>query len=134
MKREQGFSNPLYLVEYTSMSSAERQSTRSPTITSRSDSYRDGPTSRAAGRPYQQRSSITEENEREDNEYEEALDDVDEQSKPERPPQRSEDQYISALRYRFPNRAVTDYVYSKPVGPASMFNLNFFRINEKYFL
>jgi hypothetical protein len=46
----------------------ERQSTRSPT-TSRADSYNDGPGSRINAAGYQSRSSINEENDREDNEY-----------------------------------------------------------------
>jgi hypothetical protein len=107
------------------MYSDERQSSRSPT-TSRTDSYRDGPAPRTNGRGYQLRSTITEQTERDDNEYEEALED-DEQARIEPPPQRSEDQYIAALRYRFPNRPKSDYAYSKPPGPAGNFNRIFFR-------
>ena len=98
----------------------ERQSTRSPTL-SRTGSYTDGPAPRSNGRAYQSRSSITEDIVREDNEYEEALDEVDASSTNVRPPQRSEDQYIAALRYRFPNRPKNDYSYTKPSGPLGMF-------------
>ncbi|CAF4832177.1 unnamed protein product, partial [Rotaria sp. Silwood1] len=77
------------------MLSAERQSTRSPT-TSQTDSYGTGIASRANGRPYQQRSSITGENERQDDEYGTAPDDMDEQERTYRPPPRNEDPYLSA--------------------------------------
>jgi hypothetical protein len=90
--------------------------------TKRSGSYNDGPASRTTGRAYQARSSITEENGREDNEYEEATNDLDGSPTNVGPPQRSEDQYIAALRYRFPSRPKTDYAYSKPVGPAGKCN------------
>jgi hypothetical protein len=98
----------------------ERQSTRSPT-TSRAGSYNDGPGSRINAAGYQSRSSINEENDREDNEYEEPSGDNDDAARNDRPPQRSEDQYIAALRHRFPNRPKKDYAYSKPIGPISMF-------------
>lgn len=113
------------------MHSDERQSTRSPT-TSRSDSYRDGPTPRANGNAYQTRSSITEENGKGYNEYEETVDDVDDPPANVRPPQRSEDQYIAALRYRFPNRPKTDYAYSKPLGPSGIFNKILFKKNNSF--
>lgn len=113
-------SNPFYLVEYTFILSDERQSTRSPTI-SRTDSYRDGPMSNPTDRPYQQRSSITEDIEREDNDYEEPSNESGSQERDDRPPPRREDQYIAALRYRFPNRPKTDYAYKQPVGPAGIF-------------
>ena len=112
------------------MYSDGRQSTRSPT-NSRSDSYRNGASvadapgrlnPRADSGPYQRRSSILESDEREDNDYEQALYDSDEgpaeTARPPAPP-RNEDPYVSALRYRFPNRAKSDYVYSKPAGPTS---------------
>ncbi len=102
------------------MYNEDEQATRS-TATSRTGSYNDGPLSRPNVRAYQSRSSIIEENGQENNEYEETLDDPDRSPDNTRPPQRSEDQYIAALRYRFPNRPKTDYAYSKPVGPASMF-------------
>ncbi|CAF1168232.1 unnamed protein product [Adineta steineri] len=100
------------------MLSDERQSQRSPT-TSRTGPYRDGPASRATDRGYQQRSSIDEENDR-DNEYEEPSNDIDEETRNEPRPQRNEDPYISALRHRFPNRPKNDYSYSKPLGPSSI--------------
>jgi hypothetical protein len=103
------------------MYSEERQSSRSPTI-SRTDSYRDGPSSRINDRGYQLRSTIPEYNGTDDNEYEETPGSVDESARNERPPQRSEDQYIAALRYRFPSRPKSDYAYSKPVAPGSKFN------------
>ncbi|CAF0895467.1 unnamed protein product [Adineta ricciae] len=93
----------------------ERESIRSPTTS------RNGPMSRTNDRSYQQRSSITEDTERDDNEYEEPSNDLDEQpSKIDRPPPPPQEQYISALRYRFPNRPKTDYAYSKPVAPANV--------------
>ncbi|CAF2642463.1 unnamed protein product [Rotaria sp. Silwood2] len=98
------------------MLSAGRQSTRSPT-TSQTDSYGAGSVPRTNGRPYPQRSSINEENERDDNEYEPASDDIDEQERTYRPPPRNEDPYLSALKLRFPNRPRTDYAYSRPSGP-----------------
>ncbi|CAF1296066.1 unnamed protein product [Rotaria sp. Silwood1] len=98
------------------MLSAERQSTRSPT-TSQTDSYGTGIASRANGRPYQQRSSITGENERQDDEYGTAPDDMDEQERTYRPPPRNEDPYLSALKIRFPNRPRGDYAYTRPTGP-----------------
>jgi hypothetical protein len=101
------------------MASDERQSTRSPT-TSRSDSYRDGTGLRSNGNPYNRRSSITDGN---DNEYEDPTNDVDDVPNI-RPPQRKEDQYLAALRHRFPNRPKTDYSYSRPIAAASMFKLN----------
>ena len=95
------------------MYSDTRLSTRSPTG-SRTDSYADGPGPRSNVGAYQTRSSVTEDTVREDNEYEEAPDDIEETSRAaDRPPQRSEDQYIAALRYRFPNRAKDDYAYKK---------------------
>jgi hypothetical protein len=97
------------------MYSDERHSTRSPT-TSRTDSYREGPSLRPVGRP-----SITED-EREDNEYEQTPYNGDEPSVADRPPPRSEDQYKSALQYRFPNRPKTDITYSRPPGPLRMFH------------
>ncbi|CAF2080458.1 unnamed protein product [Rotaria magnacalcarata] len=97
------------------MFSDERESTRSPT-TSKTDSYRGGPMSRENDHPYQRRSSMSEENERDDNEYEAAPEDIDEPPRRGPPPPR-EDQYIAALRYRFPNRPKTDYAYSKPLAP-----------------
>lgn len=104
------------------MYNEDLQSTRSPSG-SRSGSYADGPASRNNARAYQTRSSITEETARDDNEYEEPTDDAD-QSPPanDRPPQRPEDQYIAALRYRFPNRPKNDYAYSRPAGPLGMFH------------
>ncbi|CAM2718812.1 unnamed protein product [Rotaria socialis] len=95
----------------------ERESTRSPT-TSKTDSYRGGPMSRENDHPYQRRSSLNEEYERDDNEYEAAPEDISESQKKGPPPPR-EDQYIAALRYRFPNRPKTDYAYSKPLVPLS---------------
>jgi hypothetical protein len=111
-------SNPFI---YIFMASDERPSTRSPT-TSRTDSYRDGLGSRTNANAYNRRSSITDGN---DNEYEEPGNDVDDRSINDIPPQRREDQYIAALRHRFPNRPKTDYSYSRPVGPTiSRFKLN----------
>src|SRR4051794_12671840 len=103
----------------------ERQSTRSPT-TSRTGSYTDGPGSRINTRPYQARSSITEDNIREDNEYEDGLHDINESTRSAGPPQNSEDQYIAALKYRFPNRSKNDYAYRRPSGPSSIFHNIFF--------
>ena len=109
------------------MYSDGRQSSRSPT-NSRSDTYRNGASgsdapgrlnTRADSGPYQQRSSILESDERDDNDYEQAVYDTDEgPADTPRPTTRNEDPYVSALRYRFPNRPKTDYVYSKPAGPA----------------
>ncbi|UJR09263.1 hypothetical protein I4U23_013509 [Adineta vaga] len=75
----------------------ERRSIRSPT-TSPNGSYRD---------------------ERDDNEYEEPSNDLEEQPRNDGPPLPAQDQYISALRHRFPNRSKNDYVYSKPIGPSN---------------
>jgi len=115
------------------MYSDEQQSTRSP-ATSRTDSYRDGPGLRTNNeRAYQLRSTANKENGTEDNEYEETPGDDDEPARNELPPPRSEDQYIAALRYRFPSRPKTDYAYSKPLGPSSMLILNIFQ-NKSYLL
>lgn len=73
------------------------------------------------GRAYQRRSSYNEDMERDDNYLPSASDDVDEQSKSDQPPPPREDQYIAALRHRFPSRPKTDYAYSKPLGHLSMF-------------
>ena len=109
------------------MYSDGRQSPRSPT-NSQSDSYRNGSSTAAPGRvnargdsgPYQRRSSILESDEREDNDYEQAVYETDEgPTETPRPIPRNEDPYVSALRYRFPNRSKNDYVYSKPAGPTS---------------
>ncbi len=87
---------------------------------SRAGSYGNGPATRNNGRGYQARSSIVEETGQDDNEYEGAPNAGDESPRNERPPQRSEDQYIAALRYRFPNRPKNDYSYTKPIGPTGM--------------
>ncbi|CAF1223167.1 unnamed protein product [Rotaria sordida] len=100
------------------MLNTERQSIRSPT-TSQVDSYGNGSIARTNGRPYQLRSSTIDEHEREDNEYDPTLDDIDEQERTYRPPPRNEDPYISALKFRFPHRAKSDYVYSRPAGPSN---------------
>ena len=102
------------------MYNEDEQVIRSP-LTSRAGSYNEGLTSRTNGRPYQARSSITEETGREDNEYEGAPNESDVPPVNVGPPPRSEDQYISALRYRFPNRPKSDYAYSKPAGPAGKY-------------
>lgn len=103
------------------MYNEDLQSTRSPSG-SRSGSYADGPASRINARPYQARSSITEETARDDNEYEEPTNEGDSSPAIDRPPPPPQDQYIAALRYRFPNRSKNDYAYSKPLGPAGMFH------------
>jgi hypothetical protein len=102
------------------MYNEDEQARRSP-ITSRAGPYNGGPISRTNGRAYQARSSITEETGREDNEYEEAPNESDVSPVNVGPPPRSEDQYISALRYRFPNRPKSDYAYSKPAGPGGKY-------------
>ena len=100
------------------MLSDERQSVHS-LATSRSSSYRDGTASRSS---YQQRPSIAEENEEMYYEYDTALNVSDQQEKSDRPPLPKEDPYLSALRYRFPNRSRGDYVYSKPASSIGIFN------------
>lgn len=96
------------------MLSDERLSMRSPT-NSRTDSYQDRPTYKG----YQRPQTISEEGETY-NEYETTADDDNERRKTEPPPQRSEDQYMAALRYRFPNRSKSDYAYSKPNNPSGI--------------
>lgn len=112
------------------MYNEDLQSTRSPSG-SRSGSYADGPPSRNNARAYQTRSSITEETARDDNEYEEPNNGANESPQNDRPPPRAEDQYIAALRYRFPNRPKDDYAYSKPLGPIGMM---FHSLNNFFFI
>jgi hypothetical protein len=104
------------------MFSDVRRSAQSPTNSAR-DPYSEKITSRTNERRYGRPIESSEVDEQEDNDYEEAVyEDHDTSDEADRPLTRREDPYIAALRHRFPNRPKTDYVYSKPIGPSSMFD------------
>lgn len=109
---------------YNSRKPAARSPTNSPT-----DSLRETAESRSGGGAYQQRSSLAED---EENDYEPANYNADDSPGETEPvtPRPTEDPYISALRHRFPNRPPGDYSYSKPVGPASMFEYSLNRTDD----
>lgn len=106
------------------MYSGGQTSTRSASG-SRTDSYDHPSNIKLNGRPYQARSSITEDAPRDDNEYAEASDindqDDEQTSKVNIPPPKKEDQYMMALNHRFHNRPKSDYSYKAPPGPKGKF-------------